>query len=348
MAAGETLTLAAQYLRLIADELRAAGVSVEDWLALGGLEAAQFDAGTFELTYARFERLLLDAATLLDEPAVGLVLGQRMVPSTHGPLGYAIMNSRTLRDVLELTRRFMHLRAGFLALDYARHGDVLRVAITELLPLGPIHGLVMEAVASTLKISIDAVAMGACPVRHVAFRFPQPGYAALAGELLGCPVRYDQNWTGLALPPGALDVRLRQADPEALRLAEALCQRELDKLASNTSTSARVRRLLLERRHGFPSLATTARLLRMTPRTLHRRLVAEGTAYRAIVEELRYRSAREHLEAGRISVEAIAYVLGYANPANFRRAFKRWAGMPPSVYRAQVQQAPRPARDGAR
>ncbi len=333
MSAETTLTLATQYLRLIADELRAAGVSVDDWLALSGMPADALERGTFSLP--GFQRLLLDAASLVGEPALGLVLGQRAGLGSHGPLGYAIMNSGTLREVLVLTKRFMHLRAGFLALDYGRDRDVLRVQITELLPLGPIRSLVLETVVSTVKQSIDAVAMGACPIRFVAFPFPDPGYLTLAEELLGCPVRYDQAWAGLALPPDALSVRLRQADPEALRLAEALCQRELDKLAASDSTSARVRRLLLERRTGFPSLNTTARLLRMTPRTLHRRLVAEGTSFRAIVEELRYRSARDHLEAGRVSVEAIAYVLGYANPANFRRAFKRWSGMPPSVYRAR-------------
>ena len=40
---------------------------------------------------ARLERLLLDAAMLVDEPAVGLVLGQRLVPGTHGPLGFAAL-----------------------------------------------------------------------------------------------------------------------------------------------------------------------------------------------------------------------------------------------------------------
>lgn len=335
MASQPTLTLAVEYLRLIAEELRAAGAPVDDWLASGGLDRNRLDDGTFELTYARFERLLLDAAMLVDEPAVGLLLGQRLVPGTHGPLGYAIMKSGTVREMLALTRRFMHLRAGFLGLDWRREGDALRVEITEAMPLGPIRPLVLEAVVSTIKQAIDAVAMGACPVRCVSFPFPDPGYADLARELLGCPVVYAQPWVGLALPPDALDVRLRRADPEAFRLAEALCQRELDTLASNHSVSARVRRLLLERRHGFPSLATTARLLRMTPRTLHRRLKAEGTAYRELVEELRYRSARDHLEAGRISVEAIAYVLGYANPANFRRAFRRWSGVAPSAWRAQ-------------
>ncbi|MEO1267299.1 MAG: AraC family transcriptional regulator, partial [Myxococcota bacterium] len=149
-------------------------------------------------------------------------------------------------------------------------------------------------------------------------------------------VRYGQTWAGFTLSPGILDVPLKMADPEAFRVAELLCQHALEALGAEGSHAAKVRRLLLERRNGFPSLTTTARLLHMTPRTLHRRLLAEGTSYREILEDLRYRLAIDHLKSGRSNIDEIAYILGYSDPANFRRAFKRWAQVPPSVFRARM------------
>ncbi|MEH6367600.1 MAG: AraC family transcriptional regulator [Pseudomonas marincola] len=44
----------------------------------------------------------------------------------------------------------------------------------------------------------------------------------------------------------------------------------------------------------------------------------------------------EQLKAGRLSVEQIAYSLGYNDVANFRRAFKRWEGVPPSCFKGGV------------
>ena len=84
---------------------------------------------------------------------------------------------------------------------------------------------------------------------------------------------------------------------------------------------------------GFPSLAVTARLFHMTPRTLHRRLQQEGSSFQDILEQIRHTLALEHLKANRLSIQEIAYALGYTDIANFRRAFKRWQGMPPSEYR---------------
>ena len=48
---------------------------------------------------------------------------------------------------------------------------------------------------------------------------------------------------------------------------------------------------------GFPSLNVTARLSHMTPRTLHRSLIDEGTSFKEILEDVRHRLAVEHLKS---------------------------------------------------
>jgi AraC-like DNA-binding protein len=195
---------------------------------------------------------------------------------------------------------------------------------------------ILEAAVLSVKNVLEAIARGTCRIHRVAFPFPAPRYAAIARELARCEVRYGQSWAGLALRESQLDVPLRLADAEAFREAARICQRELDQLTAAESYAARVQRLLLERQHGFPALPMAARLLHMTPRTLHRRLVAEGTSYRAILEEVRRSLAVEHLRAGRLGVAEIAHALGYSDLANFRRAFKRWEAVPPSALRPRA------------
>ena len=148
------------------------------------------------------------------------------------------------------------------------------------------------------------------------------------------------------MPAEVMDRPLKMADPEAFREAAQICQRELDKLTANESLAARVRRLLLEKRNGFPSQQVTARMLHMTPRTLHRRLVDEGTSFHDLLEDVRRTLAVEHVKSGRFAIEEIAYMLGYSDLANFRRAFRRWESVPPSAYRAaqpvtEARSAPR-------
>jgi AraC-like DNA-binding protein len=238
---------------------------------------------------------------------------------------------------LEIVERFSRLRTLLFAITHEVDANEARIFFSEVLPLGDIQRPLLEAVVLSIKNVFDAITVGACQVREVAFPFEAPDYAALAREIFGCPVRYGQSWAGFAVAPSVLDLPIKLADPAAFQEAKDVCQRELDRLAANETLAARVRRLLLERQHGFPTLNVTARMLHMTPRTLHRKLVAEGSSYREQLEAVRHMLALEHVKSGRFSMDEIAYRLGYTDLANFRRAFKRWEAMPPSAYRERVR-----------
>ncbi len=81
-------------------------------------------------------------------------------------------------------------------------------------------------------------------------------------------------------------------------------------------------------------MAAIADELCITERTLHRRLAAERTSYRALVDEVRVTLALAMLESG-LTVEETARQLGYSETAAFSRAFTRWVGTPPSKHRVR-------------
>jgi len=329
------LTLAVPYLRLVAEVLRRAAVPVGEWLALSGLSESRLAGPALAVSFPVFRRLVLDGLALAGEPALGLLVGERLVASTHGIVGYAVLNSGTLRAALEILERFAGLRTSLVAIAHVTRQVELRIRLSETRPLDDIRRPLLEAVALSVKNVLDVISMGAAHVHAAAFPFAAPEHAALARELFRCEVRYRQAWCGLALAPELLDEPLRLGDPAAFEEAARICQGELDKLAANESLAGRVRRILLERQPGFASLPATARLLHMTPRTLHRRLVDEGTSYRELLEGVRHALAVEHLRARRLAIEEIAYLLGYTDPANFRRAFKRWTSLSPAAFRAR-------------
>ncbi len=327
-----TSALAVPYVRIIAAQLEHMDVPLGHWLGLSGVTRAQIDDDTFVLDLPTFRSLTLDARRLSGEPALGLLVGKQLGVQAHGTLGSAAMHSRTIREVLTLLQRYLGTRIALLALEVEPHPGEVRVVLTELLPLGDIRALVLEGVVCSIKSVLEDVSMGACEVQRVAFPFADAGYAAHAEDLLRCPVAYGQDWTGLSLAPRVLDLSLKMSDPKAFRHAEDICRRELSALDEQRSWVARVERVLWETRVGFPSLQETARRLHVTPRTLHRKLLAEGSSYRSILEALQHRSAVDQLASGDASIQEVAYILGYSDPANFRRAFRRWTGVAPTVF----------------
>ncbi|MCC6647636.1 MAG: AraC family transcriptional regulator [Polyangiaceae bacterium] len=330
----ESFALPALYVRHIAAQLRAMGADVERWLRQSGLDERRLSDPGFSLRHATFHRLVVDSLAVSGEPAMGLLVGRRLTASAHGMVGYAAMSSATVRQALEVFERFARLRISLVSVSHEiRRGEV-RVRFCETRPLGDLRRPLQEAVIVTVKDVLDAVSMGACKVTRVSFPFGDPGYPELARDVLRAEVRYGQRWAGFVVPLSGFDAPLKLADADAHREAAAICQRELERLVADEGAAARVRRLLLERQGGFPSLKLAARSLHLTPRTLHRRLCDEGTSFQVLLDEVRRALAVEQLTSGRVGVEELAYSLGYSDAANFRRAFRRWEGVPPSEYRA--------------
>jgi AraC-like DNA-binding protein len=329
------VTIPVEYVRRIGEQLQSGGVDVDAWLERSGTSDAALADPSRLLEYPEFRTLVLNALAAAREPALGLFVGRRLVASTHGAVGAAAVNSSTVRQALEMVERFARLRSSVIAISHEIGKRDARVIFTEAIPLGDIQRPLLEALVLSIKTVLDEITMGACQVHEVAFPFERPDYAALAEDLFGCKVRYRQKWAGFSASPEALDLPLKLADPAAFEEAAVICQRELERIAAQETTGARVRRLLLENQSGFPSLQVTARLFHMTPRTLHRRLVDEGTSFRELLESVRHTLAVEHVKSARFTMEEIAYRLGYTDLANFRRAFKRWEGAAPSTYRAR-------------
>ena len=85
--------------------------------------------------------------------------------------------------------------------------------------------------------------------------------------------------------------------------------------------------------HGTATLDHIAAEIGLEPRTLQRRLKAEGSSFQALVDEVRLARAKYYLEKTRLSITDVALELGYAEASVFVRAFKRMAGKSPNKYR---------------
>lgn len=329
------LTQPATYVRQVGERLHEMGVDVARWLAPHGLTPDQLDDPELQVPVPVFRRLVADALQTSGEPALGLLVGERLLVHTHGSVGAAAAKGATLREAVEVFEQFLGLRTPLATITHELRGGEVRIVVHERVGLGEVRPAVLEAVLLAVKNLVDFVALGLWPVRQVHFPFPAPGHAALARDILRCPVRYRSAWAGMTVPQAIFEQPLKKADPAAFRDAARQCERELGHLAERDALQSRVRRLLLDKgTGGFPSLQVTARLLHLTPRTLHRHLLREGTSYRALLEDVRRTLALEHLQAGQLTVAEIAGALGYTDLANFRRAFRRWEGAPPSARRA--------------
>ena len=70
----------------------------------------------------------------------------------------------------------------------------------------------------------------------------------------------------------------------------------------------------------------------MSSRTLKRNLQDVGTTYSLLLNDIRKHDAEHLLVKSDMDIQQIALYLGYEQPTNFTRAFKKWTGVSPSVW----------------
>jgi len=83
--------------------------------------------------------------------------------------------------------------------------------------------------------------------------------------------------------------------------------------------------------HGKAQVEKVASNLGMSNRTLARRLSEEGTSYAAILNELRRDLSARYLKDPALSLNQIAWLLGYSMVTSLNHAFRRWTGSSPKA-----------------
>ena len=80
---------------------------------------------------------------------------------------------------------------------------------------------------------------------------------------------------------------------------------------------------------GSVKMAAVTQQLGMSERSFKRHLAQEGITFGEILDRLRSRIALRYLEDRRMSLQQIAWLLGYSEIGAFNHAFKRWTGTSP-------------------
>ncbi|WP_371808755.1 AraC family transcriptional regulator ligand-binding domain-containing protein [Ruegeria sp. HKCCD4884] len=171
------------------------------------------------------------------------------------------------------------------------------------------------------------------PVQMVCFAFPRPEFAADYSVVFPCPVEFDAPQTSIRFDPRQFTRPITRSPEEASVFLE---RAPLDWIFTGSrvhTNSLRVRAFLYGATWQSCQLTDAARALKMTPRTLNRRLKDEGTSFQDIKDALRRDIAIRALQQSTDSIDQIAFDTGFSAPANFHRAFRKWTNRTPGSYR---------------
>ena len=277
-------------------------------------------------------------AHLGHEPGLGIETGRRYHLTSYGIWGFGLVSSPSLRSAIELGIHYLDLTFAFARIWLEEDGAQARLCLDAGHLDEAVGVFLLERDAAAIAVLQKELLGQPLPVQRMTFPYPAPPDTTPYQDHFGVLPVFSAAGNGAQIvttfDAALLDQPLPQADALTRRLCEDQCRQLLEKRRARTGVAGEVRSLLLHQPERMPDMEQVAAALHATSRTLRRRLLREGTAFRALVDEVRQTLAEEMLRAGGFNVEQVADRLGYAEVASFIHAFRRWTGTTPGAFAA--------------
>jgi len=248
---------------------------------------------------------------------------------TLGPLGQIIASADSLGEAWHASVRYLPIYSPNFRWTMTPSPPYLQLDFKALFQLE--HGLeeiTALALAQLYSVYREITGNKWSP-KEIHFINPAPKDLKPYNAFFNTTLVFDAEFDGMWLSESDMNIRLPGAN---LHLHATLCQYAETQLKESSSDEtlqlvrAHIKHGLPERRHALPMVAAS---LKMSPRSLQRRLQEQGYKYEELLVEVRMQLSKQHLQVGNLQITQIAQYVGYQNVSAFSNAFNKHFGMTP-------------------
>lgn len=312
----------------------ALGADPAELAANVGFDPSQADDPEALMSSVIEDALWREGARLLNDDDFGLHVAELLRPGSFDVLDYVVRNAPSLREAFARWARYNRLEHDVAVFTMIDQGPVVR--IEHALRGGAVqHRHSAESTLAAQVVAAEQLTQARLTPVAVEFVHAAPASLREHARIFGVAPSFLCPVNAVVWPREALERPVQAADAALSRVLERHADALLAALpdASNMYTD-RVRAWLIRNlEDGEATLARAASELKLSERSLQRRLAAERSSFDALLDEVRHTLALRYLAEPKVGISALAYRLGYSDASAFHRAFRRWTGTSPSALR---------------
>jgi AraC-like DNA-binding protein len=323
-------------LATIVEALVAEGVAPAAALKESKLAASAISGSQTRVSLNQIIQCCRNAIALSRDPFFAYRAGLRFHVSTQGMYGFAILSSTDFRKTIQFAIKYHRLATPLAEISFREEND-RGIWFISPAPYPQVDAAVYKFLLDLqlgIHVSLHRDIMGpsfAPQEIHVTYR---PSLDSRQySNAFGCPVLFEQPENKLVFDAAWLSGSAELGNEITHAVVVRLCDGLLDEFQRRTGIAGKVRDALLVNLAGPPSFDAVAQYLKISARTLRRRLQEIDLSYRELVDELRMYVAIKYLRDTTMTIEDVADALGFGDAAGFRRAFRRWTRQSPDAFR---------------
>ncbi len=327
-------------IAVVVDGLAAEGHSVATALQGTALAPDELRSPTKLVSVNQVIDAYRNALRLSRDPNFAFLTGLRTHVSSYGMYGFAILSSMDFRQTMHFAVRYHQLATPLVKLQFSEESGQA-VWTIDPLPHPAVDARLYRFIVELqfgVHVSLHRDVMGSSfyPASlQVVFDSPRP--KEVYENDFSCPVAFRQPANRFLYDALWLDGTPHLGNEVTYASVLELCDDLHDRLQHRVGVAGKVRSFLLAKLGRHMSLDDVAAHFDTPERTLRRKLREEGTSFREILDQLRAEVAIKYLRDTQMTIDDIAYALGFSETANFRHAFRRWKCASPRAFRQTLQ-----------
>jgi AraC-like DNA-binding protein len=295
-------------------------------------------------TYRQFVLLMEAAAADLDCADFGMQLAVRQSANAFtGPLGDGMRNSPTFGEALQFvsSHSYAHSLAAWIWLQPSLSGRSVIVGHDILLEGLPQKSQAMEYILLVGNLATLNLTEGHVRARQVLFRHQPISPPKSYRRYFGCPVGFGRNSDAVIYGKHDISFQISTPDPQARQLAAATIENRFTR--RKPPLHANVRGVISHILGTEPcTRERVARAVNIHPRTMQRRLLADGTSFQQVKDEVRRDRLLYYLAKTDLPFGSVSEKLGFTEQAVMSRRCREWFASSPTALRMAMRLAAHP------
>ena len=325
-------TTIASWALAICRAIDAAGVDSNQVLTKIAIPPSSLLDPNARIPLEKMTQLWRQAVLKTGDEAIGLKVANFVQPTSFNALSFSLLVSDSLEDAWSRVKRFYTIISNALEIDIEQGQYQSALCFNKILG-NDYADEAIDAFMATSYLMPMQVSHGLIKPTRLELERREPFDSKSFATLFGCPIKFSApankiyfSNSDLKQPFPSANRELAIKNDEAINsYFQAVSQGHFSKRVTEEITFAMTR--------GNPDRDTIAKIFHMSSRNLQRKLFDEGTSFSELVESVRKSLAVKYLRTGQLSIIEISFRLGFKDPSNFTRAFKRWYQVSPLQYR---------------
>jgi AraC-like DNA-binding protein len=324
------------WVLLIAETLKSYGVDYRKLFRKVGMDPTHLADSNARFDFLSVTKLWDMALEETQDPCFGLVTVNHWHPTSMHALGYSWLASPSLMEAFDRLQRYIRIVNNAVEVQInSEKNHMTEIVVGSSLTSHQGSPAAYDAALAVLTHMCRLNYGRELDPVKIRTRRSQPSANCQdrLNAFFRAPIEYDADDIAIYFENSVLKKHLPASNLELARANDKVIDEylsHLDGVSVGIRTKAKITELLPS---GSVNEEKVAAFLNLSVRSMQRKLKEEGSSFKELLNKTRQELAEQYIENSRLSINEITYLLGFSDPANFSRAFKRWHGVSPSQYR---------------